>query len=234
MTDNCDEYTGRRILEAMHSATLYGDTIFNMLRSAKPHTRRPILDFGAGDGLFARKFLRLGIAVDCVEPDRGLRAGLVKDTHYVHSDIRGVSAGRYDFIYSINVLEHITHLDAALTELFRVAAPDGKLFIFVPAFAVLWTKLDDEVGHVRRFRRKGLTNALQRAGFKVEDARHFDLLGFPAALTVRLLERLNLFSYTGGTVGFYDRYVFPASHWLDRITGGFFGKNLIAVARKPN
>lgn len=75
--------------------------------------------------------------------------------------------------------------------------------------------------------------ALERSAFPVERVEHFDSIGFPAALAVRVLERLGLFRYSGGTVGFHDHYIFPLSRSLDSVTSRVFGKNLVAVAPKP-
>ena len=129
------------------------------------------------------------------------------------------------------MIEHITVLDKTLAEVRRVMRPGASIFVFVPAFNLLWTSLDDEVGHVQRFTRKTLYSALSLAGFESIKFRYFDSLGFPAALTVRFLEKLGLFRYSSKSVGLYDRYVFPISRAVDRVASGLIGKNLIAVAR---
>ena len=148
------------------------------------------------------------------------------------SDIRHVPNESFDFAYTVNVLEHILELDEACAHLARVLKPNRKLFVFVPAHKVLWTSLDDEVQHVRRFDRRSLRLALERAGFRIEHLKYFDFLGFPAALGVRMLEQLNLFKYGSASVGFYDRHLFPVSRQLDRLFKGTIGKNLIAIASR--
>ena len=225
-------YAGHRILEAMHSAPHYADAILCAIRAAMPCGATRILDFGAGDAAFLDKFRAIGIAVDCVEPDERLQALLRSKTPRVFSDIAEIDTGTYDFVYTVNVLEHINAVDDSCAQLHRILRPGGRLFVFVPAFEVLWTSLDDEVGHVRRFSKQGLRGTLTAVGFSVEQLRFFDSLGFPALLGVRLLEGLNLFRYDGGSVGFYDRYLFPISQGLDRAVRGVIGKNLVAVAYK--
>ena len=227
-------YTGLRILEAMHEAVRYSAAIFQELRRARPTLTTRQLDFGAGDGMFIRKFREHDIKVDAVEPDPALQAGLRSHGASVYSSTNEIRDASYDFIYTINTLEHISNLNECCAEIFRILQPSGKLFIFVPAFELLWTNLDTEVGHVRRFTRKSLLNALQNAGFVVNRMNYFDSLGFPAALGVRVLERVGLFRYGGGTIGMYDRYIFPISHALDRVFGHVVGKNLIAIAERPN
>jgi SAM-dependent methyltransferase len=225
-------YAGNRILEAMRSGVRYGEAIFTELRGAIPDDACTILDFGAGAGFFLEKFHAIGAAVDAVEQDEDLQAMLRPFAGMVWSDIRHVPSESFDFAYTVNVLEHILELDEACAHLARVLKPNRKLFVFVPAHKVLWTSLDDEVQHVRRFDRRSLRLALERAGFRIEHLKYFDFLGFPAALGVRMLEQLNLFKYGSASVGFYDRHLFPVSRQLDRLFKGTIGKNLIAIASR--
>jgi hypothetical protein len=51
---------------------------------------------------------------------------------------------------------------------------------------------------------------------------------------MRLLEKFGLFEYSAGTVGLYDRRIFPISRIGDRILGSILGKNLLAVTRKDD
>jgi 2-polyprenyl-3-methyl-5-hydroxy-6-metoxy-1,4-benzoquinol methylase len=194
----------------------------------------PILDFGAGDGVFAERFLRDGVEVECVEPDCTNQAALRDRMRTVFSDVRQLASARYAFAYTINVLEHLHDLDHHLAELYRVLRPGGCLFVFVPAFNISWTSLDDEVGHVQRFTRRTLNATLTKAGFKIEASRYFDSLGFFAVLAVRILESVGLFRYSPKTVGFYDKVVLPLSLFSDHFMSNLAGKNIIAVARKAD
>jgi SAM-dependent methyltransferase len=225
-------YGGKRILAAMHGAVRYSETIFSEIRAAMPPGAERILDFGAGDRAFVDKFAAHGIVVECVEPDAQLRSSLQASSIKVASDVAELDAATFDFVYTINVLEHIEDIDRACAGLDRVIRPNGTLFVFVPAFEMLWTSLDDEVGHVRRFTRAGLKAVLERAGFHIEQVRFFDSLGFPALLGVRLLERINMFRFEAGNIGLYDQYLFPVSRRLDALGRHILGKNLIAVARR--
>jgi SAM-dependent methyltransferase len=226
-----EDYTGRRILEAMHEAVRYTRAVSGLIEKAWPADAIQVLEFGAGDGAFVKQFRAAGANVDCVEIDRTLRVGLQTLGGRVYGDIREAASESYDFIYSVNVLEHIPDLVREVAELKRVLRPGGVLFVFVPAFRLLWTSLDTEVGHVTRFTRGSLATALKEGGFQVSSMAYFDSLGFPAAIAVGFLEKLNLFSYGGGTVGFYDSYIFPVSRALDIGLQHVLGKNLVAVAR---
>ena len=159
----------------MRSAPRYADAIYVHAQSASLKTQHPILEFGAGDGVFVERFLRDSNSVDCVEPDLANQKRLRLLTRTVVSGIEELPNKQYDFIYSINVLEHLDKLEFYLKELHRVLSPDGMLFVFVPAFNILWTSLDTEVAHVQRFTRQTLVAELEAAGFKIESVRYFDL-----------------------------------------------------------
>lgn len=226
-------YPGHRILAAMRSAPRYADAIFRLLRAAVPPGSSRILDFGAGDGMYAERFLREGGRIDCVEPDPANRRSLVALGLSPLETIAALPDDRYDFIYTVNVLEHIRDLDHHVVELRRVLRPGGRLFAFVPAFAILWTSLDDEVGHVQQFTRASLTEALARGGFVNDHCRYFDSLGFVAALSIRAFETIATFRYSPRQARFYDRMLLPASLVGDRLLSGVVGKNVMAVAHKP-
>ena len=210
------QYAGHRILEAMQDAVLYSETILDKLTHLEPQRAAKILDFGAGDGLFLRKLRARGISVDCFEPDLILQDNLrAAGARVVYSNTGEIASSAYDLVYTINVLEHISDSERICAELFRIMSPDGRLFVFVPAFQLLWTKLDDEVGHVRRFSHASLEQTLTQSGFIVTSVEYFDCLGFPAALGVRLFEKFDVFRYNAANIRFYDRYIFPLSRRLD-------------------
>lgn len=225
------DYGGLRILEAMNEAPRYAAAIENHILQVATSAGR-ILDFGAGDGLYAAKLRSRGLSVDCVELDPELRRQLAIAGHTVFDTLQSCTNETYDLIYSINVMEHIEEIAPIFSDMTRVLKPGGRVFIFVPAFQMLWTSLDTEVGHVRRFDKKLLSGEMAKAGLCVTQIRYFDLLGFPAALSVRLLETFNAFRYNAGSIGCYDRYVLPLSLALDRVFSPVMGKNLIAVGQK--
>ena len=80
----------------------------------------------------------------------------------------------FDHIVASEVLEHIEDDQKALSELFRVLKPSGKIAVTVPAFLpekLCWFFSDEyhapkaEGGHVRIYTQKELRNKLGTAGF---------------------------------------------------------------------
>ena len=52
-------------------------------------------------------------------------------------------------------------------------APDGRLYLTVPAHRWLWSEADGYAGHHRRYTRGSLARALTSAGFRVEFISYF-------------------------------------------------------------
>ena len=137
-----------------------------------------------------------------------------------------------DFIYTLNVLEHIENDHLVLLQLFATLKPGGRLLVYVPAFAILYTSMDRKVGHYRRYSRQSLVGALRQAGFQVDDARYVDCMGFLATLLYRLVDNKEG-DINPSALRLYDRVAFPVSRALDRNFSRLFGKNLLVYARRP-
>jgi len=224
-------YTGVDVLEVMAEAENYNAFLLDQIIASSGGARTAV-DFGAGMGTFAGMVRDRGLEVTCIEPDAGLRDHLSARGLANHPSIAALPPASADFIYSLNVLEHIEDDLAALRDIHAAMRPGGRFYIYVPAFDVLRTSLDDKVGHFRRYTKPLLTTRLAQAGFAIERARYVDCLGFPAALAFKVMDdgscRLNT-----GMVRLYDRVAFPASRLLDTVFSHAFGKNLAVLARRP-
>jgi SAM-dependent methyltransferase len=225
------DYAGISNLEVMEEAVRYNDFLFGLIHSLlRPGDR--VLDFGAGTGTFARRLQAAGAAPSCVEPDEQLRARLQAAGLAAFPDTATVGSASFDVVYSLNVLEHIADDGAALADLRRVLRPGGRLLIYVPAFMLLYSSMDQRIGHLRRYRRGPLRQLALRSGLGVENIRYADSLGFLAALGFRLLGRRDG-QLALGAVRFYDRWLFPVSRALDLAVAGVIGKNLVLHAYRP-
>ena len=223
-------YSGRDNLEAMKQATRYNDFLVKLVRTNA--IGNTVLDHGAGAGTFAKPIARAGKRVLCMEPDEGLREELADSGLDVAASLEDVETQSIDSAYTLNVLEHIEDDAGAVAELYRCLRPGGRLFVYVPAFEVLFSQMDRHVGHFRRYRRPALVALLQDAGFAVSSAHYVDSIGFLATLVYRLIgDRSG--SVSPGQVAFYDSIVFPVSRVVDFVVAGSVGKNLAVVATKP-
>jgi SAM-dependent methyltransferase len=170
--------------------------------------------------------------VTAVEPDEGLRSVLGLNRVRAVAAVEALPDEAFEYAYTLNVLEHIPDDVAALRALRAKLAAGGRLLVYVPAFPVLFTSMDAKVRHLRRYTRATMQTALEAAGFTIETLRYVDSLGFAATLVFKALDN-GRGDINRRMLRLYDRVVFPASVALDTLTRHWFGKNLLAVARKP-
>ena len=99
---------------------------------------------------------------------------------------------------------------------------------------LLWTQLDENVGHYRRYEKKEIRMKCAKAGLRIEKIHFADSIGFFASLAMKILGHN---SETGlgskKSLKFYDQWIFPISKIIDAF--GFkylFGKNIVILASK--
>jgi SAM-dependent methyltransferase len=212
-----------------------------ILHNYKPYLSGNITEIGAGIGTFSRLLLPYANKLSLVEPSVNLtnelkvafssdeRIVIYQDTLIEHFDQQ--SPALQDAIVLVNVLEHIQDDGAALLALADNLASGGALLLFVPALPFLFSKMDENFGHYRRYTLPGLVEIVEQSGLKVEQKSYFDLLGI---LPWWLLNTV------GGSVelnpqmvGIYDRFGIPLTRTMEKFISPPFGKNISLIATKP-
>ena len=195
-----------------------------------------LLEFGAGTGFLAEIFYsQFNIKPDCVELDPDL-VKRIKKKDFTCFQFLSEAPQNYCAIYTSNVLEHIENDSGALKELFDSLMPGGIIGIYVPAHPILYSTMDKEIGHVRRYTRSELREKVLDAGFSIQSLTYDDFIGFFASAFVKTIgykNRANLGSKN--SLIFYDRVIYPISRVFDLL--GFrysVGQNLILIATKPD
>jgi glycosyltransferase involved in cell wall biosynthesis len=137
--------------------------------------------------------------------------------------------GEYDTVLALNLLARARDDRAALRNLGRALAPGGRAIVGVPRGPRLYCHLDEAVGHRRRYSREDLVDALEAAGFEVEEV--FDFNRFAAAawwFNGRVLRARGfskpLLKAANVTLSIWRRLE-PILPW--------HGASMIAVARQP-
>jgi SAM-dependent methyltransferase len=228
---SASNYTGRDNLEVMREARKYNKFLFHLICSVD-FLDGVVVDFGAGNGIFAKEMWFSGYQVTCVESDQVLSDEIRRLGLRVLEDIDLVENRSVEYIYSLNVLEHIEDDFSVAQCWFENLRPGGRVLVYVPAFRWLMTSMDYKVGHFRRYTAATLCDIFERAGFLVEKKSYLDCIGVLATLFYKM------FDNGGGEIDarmlrLYDKYLFPVSRLFDFLFSNFFGKNIFLIARKP-
>ncbi len=149
-----------------------------------------LVEVGAGNGTVAAHLERCGLDVLAVEPSelgaancrrRGLTtvAATLQDLQLPGRSVPAV--GCFD------VLEHLGDPRPLVEEVHRVLAPGGLFLVTVPAFAALWSQVDEVSGHHRRYRTSSLDDLVRPAGFVPVARSYYFSTGVPYSLAFRAL-----------------------------------------------
>ena len=226
-------YTGLNELLTLEYMKNYNQSI--VIDAIRCHLNaKRIVDFGAGIGtlskIFRNKFNKDPI---CIEVDETNINYLKKRNFTFLNNIENLKES-VDLVFSSNVLEHIKDDYAILTLIRKKLKNNGKIFLYLPAKMILWSKLDEVVGHYRRYEISKLRKLLKKAGFKIIKINYSDSLGFFITLIWRFLNKVNKNPLPSKrSLIFYDRFIFPFSRIIDSF--GFkylIGKNIVLVAKK--
>lgn len=205
---------------------------------ARPALRGPILEIGAGYGTFTAAFADVA-SVHAVEP--GALGSAVLRERFGDDARVSVTTGviddlppgpAYGSAVMINVLEHIEDDVAALQAVRSRLLPGGGIAIWVPAFQLLYSDFDRDLGHHRRYRKAELRRVAERAGFRITDARYVNAPGFFSWLLItRLLKQRPT---AGPLVTIFDRFVVPVVRRIESIVRPPFGQSILLLASNPS
>jgi len=120
----------------------------------------------------AQQALNLAIHFDCPESPMTLQ-----------SELDPAWRGSFDLILSFEVIEHLERDVEAMAEWSNYLKPGGLMILSTPAHPSRWNAADVWAGHVRRYTREGLTQAVTEAGFTIET---LECYGFPLANVMEL------------------------------------------------
>lgn len=166
-------------LESMSQAVWYNRWTLNKF---KKFLKGDILEVGCGIGNFTKSLRDYGdvYAIDI-------------DSNYIN-EVRKIVNGRvgfgdiekgryffndkkFDTVVCINVLEHIKRDDQVLKNLYKLLKEEGYLILLVPAHPFLFGKIDESIGHVRRYLKQELVKQLKSFGFRILNCRKLNFLG---------------------------------------------------------
>lgn len=223
-------YSGKEELDQMESMSNYNSSIAVYIKKHLRQEDTKILDFGSGIGTIAKYFDKNKLV--CLEIDNAQRNLLDKMGFSTISSLDEIEDNSLDFVYSSNVLEHVEDDFEAVKNIAKKMRKNSRIVFYVPAFPLLYSKMDERVGHHRRYTKKRLLEAFKKADFSVKEIFFVDSLGFFTTLIFKIIGNKEG-KTSNSMLLFYDRILYPISKILDNICCKFFvGKNLLIAAHK--
>ena len=110
-----------------------------------------------------------------------------------------------------------------------IALGAGILEVVVPAFGFAMSRFDREIGHVRRYTKDSMRQAMTDAGLRIEELRYVNPVGLISwFLVCRLLRQR---PKNGPLLRAYDRGVIPLLRRAEQGREPKFGQSVFVVAR---
>jgi 2-polyprenyl-3-methyl-5-hydroxy-6-metoxy-1,4-benzoquinol methylase len=138
------------------------------------------LDVGCGHGAFQRQLHSANSwtidGCDLNETAISLNNGHNGNSFlYNIFDRREDLKGKYDFVFLLDVIEHIPNPVDFLSAACFYLKHDGYMIINVPALPILYSKYDVAQGHFRRYTKDSLSSEISGAGMEIETITYWGL-----------------------------------------------------------
>ncbi|OIP25285.1 hypothetical protein AUK22_08210 [bacterium CG2_30_54_10] len=234
LIDDCYSNQGAEILSTMSTAPRFNRWMADEIR---PYLGNSVLEIGAGMGNLTHLFLPRDVYIASDIDPVHLQA---LSSRFAGNDrvwVRKIDLGdpasfaglenHFETVLCLNVLEHLTDDLMGLRNIFNSLKPAGKAIILVPQGKHLFSNLDKDSGHYRRYDSKGLESRMREAGFAID--RLFDF------------NRPGLIGWGKGklrgnsTIGKMEMKAFDHCVWIFRMIDKFLpwhGLFLVAIGKK--
>jgi SAM-dependent methyltransferase len=156
---------------------------------------KSLLEIGCGTG-----FVLAGIAnafpgarlvgTEIFVEGLGVAAARVPEAELMQMDARALPyVDEFDVVTAFDVIEHIDDDELVLRNLYRATRPGGRCIVSVPQHMWLWSPVDEEACHKRRYSARELEGKAMAAGFDVVRSTSFVTTLLPMMFLSRLADR---------------------------------------------
>jgi glycosyltransferase involved in cell wall biosynthesis len=153
----------------------------------KPFVGQRVLEIGAGIGNLSSQLLPRDYYLISDINDGYLKYHFHQKHFYPFVDIKRIDVlcendfskveSFFDTIIASNVIEHVEDDRQAMLNIRKALRPEGKAIILVPCGPYLFSDLDRNVGHKRRYTENSVRFLIEEAGFIVEKIQQYNKLG---------------------------------------------------------
>ncbi len=232
---------GEETLKSVGEAKLFNRWMFSEI---EPFNQGKVLEIGSGVGNISEFFLEGGYDVT-LSDIRENYCGYLEDKFSKYSNLSEIvkmdaerpdfddvykeHIGKYDSVFSLNVVEHIADDQLAIINATKLLKKGGRLTILVPAYQSLYNSIDEGLDHYRRYTKKSLTALMENANLRTEHKQYFNFMGIPGWYISGLITKQR--TVGSGQMKLYNLGV-PLFKVLDKVLLKRIGLSVIAVGRK--
>ncbi len=234
MTEN----TGYQTLEVIAEADNFNQWMYETIR---PYCHDSILEIGSGIGNISQFFIKEGSIITLSDTGdfyfdylkkkfKGINILSIDLVHKNFDKEYNQYFETFDTIVFLNVLEHIGDDESAIENCRLFLKPGGYLIVLVPAYPFLFSKMDMELEHYRRYTAKSLTTLIRKKRFIIKKAFYFNALGVMAWTYGNFFK---LHSIPQRKMRTFNRLV-PFAKFIDKILFRKAGLSVIVIAQKKD
>ena len=232
--------TGAETLSIFNETDRFNEWMYQTIR---PFFKGDLLEVGSGIGNISLFPLRDGYRMMLTDYNP-VYVDHLKEQYSTHPSVTGIRqmdlndpqfdtlhgdlAEKFDTVFLLNVLEHIPDDQAAIRNCRKLLRRDGHLVILVPSYAWLYSPLDRELGHFRRYTTGLLAERFRANGLEVIHKQYFNFAGIMGWLLNGKIFRKKILPE--GQVKFYNKLV-PLFRLTDRIILHAAGLSTIVVGK---
>ncbi len=136
--------------------------------------------------------------------------------------------GSFDFVFALNVVEHIKDDSLAVINMSKLLKPSGKLFILIPAYQWLYNSFDVALEHFRRYNKKIITR-LNPNDCEPIQIKYFNAFGIVGWFIVGSIFKKKIIPE--GNMRLFNKIV-PMVKAFDWVLGNQIGLSVILVTEK--
>jgi len=168
--------------------------LLDLLSNAPKNSK--ILDIGCSSGMFINDLMKAGFqkenlfGIDISEnaiancKKNGIQNSYVMDAQNITLE------EKFDILIASDSLEHLEDDAKALQNWKSLLKPNGKMYIFVPAFMSLWSHHDEVNMHYRRYTNEELQQKLKAQNLTLEKTGYWNCFLFPPVYLFRKINNL--------------------------------------------
>lgn len=232
---------GHETLSVIAEADNFNRWMYNTI---KPYCKGKVLEIGSGVGNISEYFIEDGFTIFLTDI-RNNYCEVLKQKFSTKKSVLGIEQidlvdidfdkkhakhfGSFDTVFALNVIEHIEDDKMAIANCKKLLAKDGSLIILVPAYEWLYSSLDKELYHFRRYIKNQMSNLFSSNGITVQRSFYFNALGIAGWFAIGKLVRKKIIPIS--QMSFYNKII-PIAKLLDAVFFHRVGLSVIVIGEK--